>query len=169
MTEDKADQKKIDRLTRLFVVLMELEGKRREVLEEMERILAGKPGVNEHLKTVMGAWNGLWRTRYSANYAWRQTEDVPQIKRLMKLLGETMEQGAAELVKRANAYIRSDDPYHKMVRHKFAIFVANINDFADDALPLGDDDHAAAVGCGHTPACRNDDEHTRRKMREMRA
>lgn len=160
---------RLDRALRLFTALTELEEKRTAIIEEMGRILSGKAATSDYVKDIMGTFNTLWAQRYGSNYAWRMAEDVPHVKRLLKLLGPDLRIACDELRKRASNYLRSDEPFYKQARHNFGVFVRSINDLADEALPFaGESEPAAAVGCKHTPPCPNDNAHTRKRMSEMR-
>lgn len=168
---EKLATARLERANRLYVVLFELEEKRAAIIEEMGRILSGKPATNDYVKAVMTAFNIAWAKRYKSNYAWRMTEDVPNVKRLLKVLGENLESATSELYTRMHNYLRSDDPFYRQARHNFGVFVRSINDLADEALPFTGDSEpgSAPVGCRHAPPCRTDDEHTRKKSAEMRA
>jgi hypothetical protein len=154
----------IPKLITLMAALAELDGKRAEVVSEINDLLGGKPGIGIRLRAFMALFIRLHATRYPGWYVFAMAKDAPQIKRLLKMLTEE------DLERRVATFIRNDDPFFVRTRHTFAIFASTINQHAGAPLEAeGFDLDATPVGCHHQPACSDDAQHTARKNREMRA
>jgi hypothetical protein len=163
--------KTLEQIRKLLALAQDLHEKEGEVLAEVTTLLEGGASIGTKLKAVERAFDAAWCARYapgqSGRYVWQYVKDVPQIKRLLKILS------LEAITERALNYLRDDDPFFTKARHPFGFFVSSINRFAPaaDAPPemqlAGGD--ARPYACVHTPACRNDAEHTRRRMSELRA
>ena len=167
---DKADQAEkalVRKVAGLFLALGELREKENALLEEINELLGGGPGIGAKLKALERSFDAAWGARYaggqSGRYVWSYVKDKPQMKRLLRMLD------VGELEQRILNYFRSDDPFHVKARHSFPIFVACINSLASESAPAEDFDLEAPVDCKHAPPCKSDTEHTRRKLRESRA
>ncbi|MHB1260375.1 MAG: hypothetical protein ACYC2H_01530 [Thermoplasmatota archaeon] len=158
------DTKTLKRIAKLFETLVEVETKAAEVRDEIGKLLRGEPAMGDLLKEALAYFATSWEIRYRSKYAWRNTIDVPQMKRLLKLLG------LAELKTRVSSYLASNDDFFKRARHSFGMFVSTVNQHAgqgvdaDDELELA----AAPADCRHKPSCRTDIEHTSRLMEDRR-
>jgi len=150
----------LDKLAKLFEVLREHQAKTYELTEEIQRLLAGEEGIGEKLKRLETFFSQRWQARYRTPYVWAFARDVPQLKRLLKMLP------IAEIELRIARYLFNDDPYYVKVKHNFGIFVSSINEHAADALPIVDAGHVR--DCKHVPACTSDQEHTKKRSAEMR-
>lgn len=134
------------------------------ILEELETLLTGGVGIAEKLKDAEGAYVELYSARYRSAYVWSYAKDRPQMKRLIKLLG------LEELKARMGRYLQNSDTFFTSRRHPFGLFVHSIVQFAGEAATVGDLELSAPVAdCKHAPACRTDQEHTRKRSAEMRA
>ncbi len=162
MSDDAKDR--LVKIAKLVGALRELQAKQYEVTEEIDRLLNGAAGIGTLLKRVEHTFEDAWATRYHGKYAWAFVKDVPQLKRLLKLLG------AEEVERRIGRYIGSEDQFFVRARHSFGIFVHSVNQFADETGAPADLDLDAPVvaDCHHDPMCRSDQEHTRRKMQDVR-
>ena len=143
--------------------LRALQAQTYEVTEEVLKILAGDVAMGDQLKEFEAHFSVLWEGRYGSAFAWQYTKDRPHTKRLIKLLG------LDELKVRARVYLRDEDPFYTKCRHGFGLFVTNVNRFA--APPHVADLELAAppvADCAHQPACRSDQEHTKRTMTDLR-
>lgn len=156
--------KTMERVTKLFDTLEELEGKATEVRGEIAKLLRGEPAIGDLLKLAMAHFAESWRIRYRAPYAWRSTTDVPQMKRLIKLLG------IDELKARITNFIANDEDYFKRSRHGFGLFVATVNQHAGQGTDSGGELELASApsDCRHVPPCKSDIQHTQRLMEDMR-
>lgn len=160
---------RLAKLTKLLPLARELHDKLGAVLEEMDAIAGGGAGIASQVKTFETAFDGAWCGRYAAGqhgrYMWRKTVDVPNIKRLIKGLG------LDELLGRMTRYIASEDPFLIRARHPFGLLVSGINSYAAQATAPEDFalDAPTVPDCKHTPRCTSDQQHTDRKMRELRA
>jgi hypothetical protein len=162
------DKSAAAKLGKLLEALRDLHEKQGAILEEADALLEGKASIGEKLKTAEAAFDLLWSGRYAAgragSYVWRYQVDRPNMKRLLRKMP------AEELTQRMVAYLRSEDPFYLRSRHPFSLFVSSINSWApeqsaaDFAL-----DAPAVADCKHAPACRSDQEHTKKKLAEMRA
>jgi hypothetical protein len=164
-TEDKTAKATIGKIKKLLETLAELRTKESDVLAEMETLLGGGVGIAAQLKAVQHAFETAHATRYSGRYVWQHTRDVPNLKRLIKSLG------VEELRVRFGNYLRNNDRFFTTARHSFGAFVASVNQHAaaGNALPEGFELDAPAVAdCKHHPPCTTDQQHTRRKMAEVR-
>lgn len=126
------------------------------LIEEFETILAGRPGTGMQLKELYAEWDRAWLQRYKKKYAWQMTKDAPQMKRLLKLLGQE------ELSARIFNFILSDEFELK----PFAFFIAAVNSVPGRNLNRAVLD-APVAGCLHTPPCQSDQQHTKRRKLEM--
>jgi hypothetical protein len=149
---------KLPTIVKLLNLALEENKKQAALLEELGALLAGKPGVGDLLKEFYNYWNELWP--HQGDYAFAFERDAPQLKRLFKMLGPD------EVKARALRYLKERDPFYFDKRHPFALFVATINNWAGTAADTTD---TPVVGCLHSPACRSDQEHTRRRQTDMAA
>jgi len=159
------DKRTSEKLKRLYETLRELQAKTYEVTEELGRLLNGEAGIGKILRELEEALSATWAARHKTPYVWQYTRDRPNLKRLLKLLG-----GPEPIAARWLNYVWDDDPYLVKARHPFALFVANVNRYADAGtltdLELEAD---APADCRHVPPCATDQQHTRRRAAEMRA
>lgn len=129
------------------------------LIDEFDALLAGKAGTGEQLRELYNFWNVLWCAQHGSDYVFTFQKDAPQMKRLLKMLG------VDELKHRITNYLKTREPFYFDKKHPFGMFVATINSWAggnaDDELELD------AVGCNHTPRCKSDQEHTRRRRDDM--
>ena len=157
-----ADKTTLKKLGTLLEKLREVQAQTYELAEEMQRLLAGEPGIGEKLKVVEAGYSDLWLGRYRSNYVFNRVRDRPQIKRLLKSATPDA------LLDRALRYIKSNDPFYAEKRHPFGLFVSSWNSWAAPAESPEEFDLEAAADCRHTPKCRSDQEHTKRKSAELR-
>src|SRR3990167_11055652 len=84
------DKKTLDKFRKLLDVAKDLHEKQGELLDEMERLLGGQPGIGEQIKRVQAVFDMAWCARYApgqtGKYVWTFVLDVPPIKRLLKTL-----------------------------------------------------------------------------------
>ena len=154
------EKQTLAKLTTLVAALREAHAKCHELTDEIDRVLAGGPGMGELLARLEARFKGLWSERYKSSYVWLRFKDKPHLERLLKTLT------AEEIEARMGRFIHSDDPFFVNGRHKFAMFVASINGLVAPRLPLG---QLAAVNCAHTPPCGSDQEHTARRRVDLRS
>ena len=171
--DEAAATAKQARLTKLIALGRELHEKLGAVLEEADEMNAGGYGMAAQLKAFQKEFDRLWGTRYAAGeagrYVWRFAADVPNQKRLIKTLG------LQELITRAVRYINTEEPFLVKNRHPFGLFASGINSYAAQAGAPADFalERPASEDCRregkHVPPCGSDQEHTRRKMADMKA
>lgn len=157
---EKATLKKIGTLVEAF---REQQARGYEILEEMQRLLAGEPGIAAKMKQVEGVFERAWEARYPGRYVWNYKHSRPAIKRLLAKLT------IPEIECRIANYIRCGDPFYVQRRHEFALFESQNNRFASAGQELPELEFDAPADCKHQPRCTSDQEHTRRKSGEMRA
>lgn len=155
-------------LNRLLQEAKDLHQQTGEKLAEIEALLAGKPGIEQSIAAFKAAYDRAWCGRYAKGrtgaYIWTAKTDVPHLKRLLQAIG------LEELVRRTDRYLRSDYPFYTGRRHGFLTFVASVNEWATGAAFTGELELAAPVAdCKHKPTCASDQEHTKRKLAEMRS
>ena len=158
------------KLVKLLEAAQELHGKQGEIIAEIDALLGGKASIGMKLKAAEQAFDRAWCARYAPGrekvYVWHYAKDRPHLKRLLKAM--TVE----DLAQRAARYIASEDGFLKKNRHTFGLFVSQINQFAGPGTePQGLDLEPEDSGftCEHTPRCRDDAEHTRRRSQELRS
>lgn len=152
---------------KLLAVAQEVHGKLGDIIAELDGILGGKAGIGAEMKQLASTFDRLWSERYArgemGRYVWGGKKDNAQLKRLIKMLG------LAEAERRVGAYIASDDDFFRKHRHSFGMFVSTINQHASTDRIEFSLDAPAPAGCKHTPPCKTDQEHTRRRRDELRA
>ena len=165
-----ADEMKVDpgKLMKLLEAARALHEKQGAILAELDALLEGKAGIAARMKALEGSFDAAWCARYAPTqtraYVWTWAEDRANMKRLLAKLD------VDEIAARAIRYVKSDDPFYVRQRHPFRLFVRTINEWtmgrdapADYAL------EQSTSSCRHVPPCRSDQEHTRRRMADMRA
>lgn len=155
-----ADNEKA-RLVKLLEALREHQAKTYAITEELLELANGGQGVGDKLKQLEATFELLWSARYpGGRYLWAYVKDRPLEKQLLAAMP------LAEIERRAGDYIRDDDPYLVKQRHPFALFRSQVNRYATvgDMLELG----LPAIDCKHAPRCASDQEHTRKRMSELR-
>lgn len=98
-----------------------------DLSQEMERLLAGEPGIGVILREVEGHFADTWQGRYKQPYVYSYAADRPHMKRLIKSLG------VDELKARMTRYVGNDDRFYASARHSFRLFVSTVNAHAAPA------------------------------------
>lgn len=111
------------KLGKLHEALVELKGKEQAILDEMETLLTGGVGIGAILRRLEAHFSECWAVRYRGPYGFHRVKDVPQLKRLIKLLG------VEEIERRMITYLKNDEPFFCKpgVKHSFGAFVATVN------------------------------------------
>lgn len=125
MGNDEAKAATMKKLISLQAKLVELTEQQMAVVDEMGKLLAGGPGVGAILGQLEAHFSTCWRVRYGSDYAFTFARDVPQLKRLIRILG------VEEVERRMLTYCRNADGYLLKARHPFGLFVSRVNDYAD--------------------------------------
>lgn len=145
-------------MSKLVAVALEENQRQRDVLEELSKLLAGGPGIGDVLRDLYNYWNDLWP--HEGDYVFNFAKDAPNMKRLVKML--TVE----ELKQRMLIYLKCRDEFYHAKKHPFPMFVATVNNWAGNRA--GDDSfNVPVVGCLHSPPCRSDQDHTRKRQQEI--
>lgn len=160
----RSDEKKqLEKARKLYDALRENQAKGYALLDELGAVLAGDVSIGDKLKLIEVHFAALWEGRYSGKYLWAYVKDKPQAKRLLASMA------VEEIQSRMNAYIRDDDQYLTRARHPFGLFVSQVNRYAGVGQATTQDfDLEAPADCGHTPRCKSDQEHTRRRAEDLR-
>lgn len=153
---DAALQQKI---AALLAVLAEHQQACQEVVEEIEKLLRGDPGIGARLREVETHWSTCWQARYGTPYVWSHAKDRTHLKRLIKVLG------IGELKRRMEAYLRGGDAVDRDAKHPFALFVVTVNRYTTVSR---EESGAPPVNCTHQPRCATDVRHTARLAKELR-
>lgn len=122
-----ADEAKatLGKLKTLQAKLLEVQEQERAIVEEMGNLLAGGPGIGEILKRLESHFSECWKVRYRGAYAFNFAKDVPQLKRLIRLVG------VEELERRMLRYLKNDEAFFLKARHSFGAFVSSVNQHTD--------------------------------------
>lgn len=153
---------KDDRIRKLFEKLRERQAEAQEIADEILRELGGEQTLGSTLRQLEGAYSEAWQRRYGSPYMFNFAKDRAHWKRLVKL------GSVDDVIARVLSYLHDDDEYLRRQRHPFGLFVARFNQYAVDAPVTELALEAPVTDCRHTPPCRSDQEHTRKRMAEMR-
>lgn len=147
-------------MQKIVALLKQRHNENSALIDELERLAGGGPGIGEMLQEFYAHWIALWpHGVYSFNF----TKDAPHCKRFIRELG------LEELKHRAHRYLKCDDPFYVSKKHPFPMFVATINTWAAGDAAADLELAPAPVGCKHQPPCKDDVEHTKRYQRETRS
>lgn len=131
---------KVETLAKLVAAMKDEHDKLGALIDECDAILGGRQTIGDKLKTLEESFTTCWSMRYGGRYAWNYAKDRPQMKRLIRILGEV------ELAARMGRYLANADPFYLKSGHTFALFVASVNTHAaPSALPDAIDDDVAAT------------------------
>lgn len=156
--------KRLERMAKLLEKGRELTAQLHDVQEEMRKICAGESAMGDDLKVCEKVFSDEWQRHYGTPYLFAYMKDRPHWKRLLK--------GAKrdDVIGRVMAYFHADDDYTRRARHPFGLFVSRFNQLApvqtEPELTL--DSAPVVADCKHTPPCKSDQEHTRRKLDDLR-
>lgn len=153
----KAKTLNVAAIQKIFALLKQRHDEDGALLEELERLIAGGKGIGEIMKECYATWNEFWSVQHGGAYAFVFHEDAPQMKRLVRTLGQE------ELTARMFHFISDRNEWLVKHKHPFKVFVKQNNSYASATAARADDD-APPVDCKHTPPCRSDQEHTKKKL-----
>lgn len=153
------DKKKLERLV---AELRDLQAKTYAITEEIQTVLGGGVGIAEKLKQLEQTFSTLWRARYGSSYIWNYGKDRAQSKRLLGTLA------TIDIEKRMVVYLKDTDDFYVRSRHPFGLFVSSVNRHAEVNADAGELTLEAPPDCKHRPPCGTDQEHTRRRMEDMK-
>lgn len=157
------------RLIKLLSAQRELLDKFTAIQEEIDAIVAGRAGIGQQLKAAEAAFDQVWCARYAPGqtgaYVWSFQKDRAHLKRLIRQIG------LEELKVRALNYLANEDPFYARARHSFGMFVSSINAHASESTeaPAFELGAPGPSDCRHTPRCKDDAEHTRRRRLDRQA
>lgn len=130
-----------------------------ERTQEIRALLNAAPTPALEAKELLSYFATGWERRYGRAYMTTPAKEIAALKRAVVGLG------FEEVKLRIDRYIDSNRDLYVDAFHPVTLFVSVINRLADVAPgPLRE----APVDCHHEPPCRDDVEHTRRKLRESR-
>lgn len=133
---------------------------------DLEAVLNGDDTTGQQVGRLFDRWALHWRARYRNKYVFvARAKAGAGFKRLLKDM--TLD----DIDARMQQYVASNDPFYTMTLHSIDAFFTAVNKFpgtgttTDEAqflqAPVGD--------CTHSPRCKSDQEHTRRRGQDMRA
>lgn len=151
------------RLKNLYEALRETQAKQYEITEEIGRVLNGEKGIGDIMKALRVDLSTIWEVRYHSPYVWQAKDSTP-VKKLLKDLQSD------EIKARWQTYVKNNETYYVQARHGFALFASQINRFAGLSEPVGFElEVDAPADCKHSPRCKTDQAHTRKRSAELRA
>jgi len=159
------DKAKLSKLIKLMAAGRDLVEKLDAIVAEADEILGGGIGIGQKIKELETTFEAAWAARYGAGrgYVWNYARDRAHWKRLIKMVG------TVDLSERIQIYMNSREPHVVDARHSFPMFVATVNSYITaPLLPEGDGVYPV-VDCRHTPRCRTEVEHTRKRRDELKA
>jgi hypothetical protein len=163
----KATQAKI---VKILEVAKEKHDQMGDLIDELDELLGGGVGIGAKLKRLYDAFSAAWADRYARGdaraYVWNFKVDGPNAKRMVKAMG------VDEVVARIPRFMRDDYEALVRARHPFGWFTRQINSYAAPSTEPAADlelEAQAAIDCRHTPPCKTDAEHTRRRSSDLRA
>lgn len=163
-----ADKQAMAKLAKIIEAAHDLHGKLGALLGEADALLAGKPSIAIHLKTLQTSWTQAWGTRYKGTFQWNYAVYNAAIKRWLKT--EPVEEIASRMVN----YIRDGDAFLVQRRHPFELFISKFNSYAgvrpeSEAGGFDLEPYTVPAGCTHAPPCSDEMVCTSKRRREMRA
>lgn len=161
---DAATRAQLEKVKKLLAALRQVREQEQAIVDELDTILGGGVSIGELMVQGRKAWEAAYATRYKGGgYLWQMQRDMPNMKRLVKTLG------IEELAARFGRFIRKDDDFYIRNRHAFGVFVSSVNEHAAaSAGPIDDLELEPPADCKHSPPCKSDQEHTAKRMRELR-
>lgn len=153
------ETQKLAKMAVLVEKFLAQQAKGYEILEEMKALLDSEPTQGQLAKRLLVYFATHWRRRFDESLVVNAPRDLAALKRLLKQLP------AAEIERRMTMYLADPDDFARRNRYTLAIFVARVNHYG---LAGAQADRFAPVGCGHTPRCKDDVEHTRRRTDEAK-
>jgi hypothetical protein len=135
-------------------------------LDTMEALAAGEATPEQRANRLIKIWGDKWQRRYRAAYiVGNRGKVIAAFKRIFKAqLDDT------DIAARMDGYLASSDRFYTEARHSLDLFFGAVNKFS--GTPVADDEAfltAPVADCRHTPRCKSDQEHTRKRAQEMRA
>lgn len=160
-------KKRLTRIEALVTKGLELHALQHEIFREIQTVLTGGASTADNLRRVETHFKAAWHARYAPGetkrYAWQYDRDNKNAKQLLRSMP------IDEIERRITTYLQSADPYFAKTRHTFGVFIATVNQHA--AAADGDGERAleleAPPDCKHTPPCKSDQQHTKRRHKEM--
>lgn len=161
MARDEATLR-IEKLAKLVTAATELTDHMNAVLAECREIIGGGAGIAAKLQQVERAWKDAWSARYHGEYVFNYARDRAQLKRLLRTFS------VEELQARMVRYLQSDEIAVCRERHPFTWFCSSVNRYAPESSTTDLTLAAPVADCKHMPRCTSDQQHTERKMRDLR-
>lgn len=150
--------KRLAIMDKLLPALREEYARLGALIDELEACTGGNATIGEKLKDVETHFGELWQQRYGEPYVWDYTKNRGQLKTLFRKL-------SPEIVKsRVSAYLANGEGFYVDRKHPFGLFVATINQHVP---PREHELFERPTGCKHKPPCRDQVQHTKKKLAEM--
>lgn len=149
-------------MAKLIPVMREEHEKLGALIDEFEAIVGGGPTVGDKLREIESHWSDLWQGRYGEPYAW---PNFAVSRGKWKVLFRKL---PFEVLKvRVANYMKNGEEYFVTRRHPFDLFITTINQHVNPASAGGESGLSdTPTGCKHTPPCRDQFEHTKRRQQE---
>jgi hypothetical protein len=147
-----------DRMDRLIANIKDSLEKAETAVAELQALTAGDNPTYQTMKH----WQAKYSFQYGIKYEFSKV-DTGNLKRL------ALKYGAADMQARIDRYLADADDFLIRQRHPLSIFLTRINTYAPQTSTAAFDMAAIPVDCRHSPRCRTDQEHTRKKTAELRA
>lgn len=133
--------------------------------DQVSTLRSATAGENPVGKAI-AYWQQSWKGRYRADYELTKA-DAGNFKRLVT------KHGLGELCARLNRYLHDHDNFLERQKHPLSIFFSRVNTYASPIAGAGpfdvDTEMEPPPDCRHSPRCKSDQEHTRRRQQELRA
>ncbi len=134
-----------------------------ELALEVEALITDQRTPGQQANDFAKWFGEEWSKRHGQKYVDGGAKDRAQIKRLLAKLE------LEELKARGKRYLHTSDTFVQGAKHPLGLFVSGINKWGEDSgEPMLELEAARPADCKHEPPCSSDQEHTRRKMADMR-
>lgn len=151
--------KRLAIMDKLLPALREEHARLGTLIDELEACTGGNATIGEKLKDAERHFSQLWEERYHEPYAW---VDIPKSRGQLKTLFRKL---SPEIVNgRISKYLANNDPFFTDRKHPFGLFVATVNQHVvahEQSLLV------RPTGCRHDPPCRDQVQHTKKKLAEQ--
>lgn len=134
-------------------------------LDALEAGVNGEKTPGQRANAMIAAWSARWQSKYRTGYV--LAARAKAIAGFMRLFKASMTD--EDIMGRMDAYLKSTDRFYSEARHSLDLFFTSVNKFSGTPVDDADFLQAPVINCSHTPRCKSDQEHTRKRAAEMRA
>lgn len=146
----------LDRLARARAGLLEA----LEAIDDAEALVEAKPTLGKQAQILIGTFCAGWTKRYGSSYVvGNEGQALAAAKKALRSIT------LADLQTRIDRYLDSRDAYTVQAKHPLALFLSDVNRWAQAGLTFG----AGVIGCPHDPKCETEADCTRRNLAQLRA